>query len=273
MKIPIYSLASFLCIYILLFSACGANSTSQTDSNETDSVTNQVLKAGDTGIKKITYEVFTDSGTVALPKIEPSMPDFGAFFKEQVLVVTEVPSQTNLEAIQAILQKKQNYSGDAKEAVAKKKKEYFDFYIDANLEGIMGMSANWEQNKTISIVYNDNYFTTIAFYLDEYGGGAHSNFISSYLVLDLKNSKQLTLEDIFDESGIVSLREKLQNKALQLVKDEGANSLEEYGFFDAEIELTKNFIVTKKGLDLNPTRRNKCLMLGFHQFFYLNGMK
>ncbi|WP_375563197.1 RsiV family protein [Bernardetia sp. OM2101] len=256
MKTTIFSLTSFL--FILLFSACGenSNSTSQTDINNEDSVTNQALEINhtDAAIKKITYEIFTDSGTVDLPKIEPSMPDFGATFKEQLLVVTEVPSQTNLEAIQAILQKKQNYSGNPKEALAKKKKEYFDFYIDANSEEIIGMSADWEQNKTISVVYNDNYFTTIGFYLDEYGGGARSYFSDSYLVLDLKNSKQITLSDIFDENGVAQLTKKLTSQALEMAQKEGASSMKDYGFLVKEIKPTERFIITDKGIEFTYLR-------------------
>ncbi|WP_338768863.1 DUF3298 domain-containing protein [Bernardetia sp. ABR2-2B] len=257
MKKTIYSFTSFFCFCILLFSACGKNSASKTDINDTDSLTHQAFEKNetdDTAIKKITYEIFTDSGTVDLPKIEPSMPDFGTSFKEQILVVTEVPSQTNLEAIQTILQKKQNYSGDAKEALVKKKKEYFDFYIDANSEEIIGMSADWEQNKTISVIYNDNYFTTIGFYLDEYGGGARSYYTDTYLTLDLKNSKQVTLSDIFDKNGISQLTQKLTVKAKEIVEKEGASSMEDYGFLVEKVEPTERFFFTDKGIEFSYLR-------------------
>ena len=111
------------------------------------------------------------------------------------------------------------------------------------------MATGWEKNTTLEVIYNDNYFTTIAFYLDEYGGGAHGNFVRTYLILDLKNGKQISLSDVFDEKGLASLKDKLQDKALKFAKEQGASSLEDYGFFDPQIELTKNFTVTEKGLE------------------------
>jgi hypothetical protein len=251
MKKNIFSCTLLLSLCIFL-SSCGGNSDTQ--ANEVDSVDTEINQNShtdnendDTGIKKITFEIFADSGTIELAKGEEGSPV--ASFREQTLVITEVPSQTNLEAIQSILQEKQNYSGDAKVALAKKKKEYFASYIDANSEEVMGMSADWEQNKSVEVVYNDNYFTTIGFYLDEYGGGAHGYSSISYMILDLKSSKQVLLSDIFDEQGLASLKSKLQDKALKLAQKEGATSLEDYGFFDAEIELTKTFMLTKKGLE------------------------
>jgi hypothetical protein len=241
---------------VCIFPSCGGNSNATTDENGADSVTTQINQdiETDTGIKKIAFEIFADSGRVDLPKIEASMPDFGASFKEEILVVTEVPSQTNLEAIQAILQKKQEYSGDAKQALAKKKKEYFEFYIDANSEEIVGISADWERALSTQVIYNDNYFTTIGFYLDEYGGGARSYFSDSYLVLDLKNSKQITLSDIFDEKGVSQLTQKLTTKAKEMAEKEGASSMEDYGFLVKEITPTERFIVTDKGIEFTYLR-------------------
>lgn len=236
-------LAILLSFYVLIGTSCGGTSTSQ--SSETDSLTNQNVEIED-DIKKIAFEIVADSGTIELVKGEEGSPS--ASFKEEILVVTEVPSQTNLDTIQAILQRKQNYTGDAKQALAEKKKNYLKGYLEFNSEDI-GMATGWEKNTTLEVIYNDNYFTTIAFYLDEYGGGAHGNFVRTYLILDLKNGKQISLSDVFDEKGLASLKDKLQDKALKFAKEQGASSLEDYGFFDPQIELTKNFTVTEKGLE------------------------
>lgn len=240
---------------VFLFSACG-DGTSASQANEVDSVDviHQTLETEnkETGIKKITFETFTDSGTIELAKGEEGSPM--ASFNSKILVVTEVPSQTNLEAIQAILQKKQEYSGDAKAALAKKKKEYFDAYIDDNSEEIIGMSADWERSLTVNVVYNDNYFTTIGFYLDEYAGGARSYYTDTYLILDLKNSKQITLSDIFDENGLSQLTEKLTDKAKEMAQKEEAASMEDYGFLVEEIKPTERFIITDKGIEFTYLR-------------------
>lgn len=254
MKKNIFSSTLLLSLCIFLLSSCGKNSNAQTDENKVDSTNTEITQNVETdnendatGIKKIAFKIFADSGTIELAKGEEGSPM--ASFNSKILVITEAPSQTNLESIQSILQKKQEYSGDAKKALAKKKKEYLEDYIEMNSEEVMGMSADWEIEQNIDIVYNENYFTTIGFYSYEYGGGAHGSSSSSYVILDLKNSKQILLSDIFDEEGLASLKSKLQDKALKLAQKEGATSLEDYGFFDAEIELTKHFMLTKKGLE------------------------
>lgn len=245
------SLAVLFFLSTILFSACGKTSTSQAEENETDSTLTQSLETKNS-IKKIAFEIFADSGTIELAAGEEGSPS--ASFKEEILVVTEVPSQTNLEAIQSILRKKQNYSGDAKQALAKKKKEYLEGYVDANSEEVIGMSAEWDRDLSAQVIFNDNYFTTIAFYLDEYGGGAHSYSTASFVILDLKSSKQITLSDIFDEKGLVLLKQKMLDMALQIAKNNNASSLEEYDFFVDAIEPTENFTITETGIEFSYDR-------------------
>lgn len=248
-------LLAFICLVcIFLFPSCGKNAQVKADENNADSVTTQINQniEADKSIKKIVFEIFADSGTIELAKGEEGSPM--ASFKEEILVITEVPIQTNLEAVQAILQKKQEYSGDAKQALAKKKKEYLEGYVEMNSEEVMGMSAEWERDLSIQVIYNDNYFTTIGFYLDEYGGGARSYFSDSYLVLDLKNSKQITLSDIFDENGVSQLTQKLTDKAKEMAQKEGASSMEDYGFLVEEVKPTERFIVTDRGIEFTYLR-------------------
>ncbi len=239
---------------VCIFPSCGGNLHATTDKNNADSVTTQVNQdiETDKSVKKIAFEILVDSGTIELAAGEEGSPM--ASFKEEILVVTEVPSQTNLETIQAILQKKQEYSGDAKQALAQKKKKYLEGYVEMNSEEVMGMSAEWERDLSTQVIYNDNYFTTIGFYLDEYGGGARSYFSDSYLVLDLKNSKQITLSDIFDENGISQLTKKLTDKAKEMAQKEGSSSMEDYGFLVEEITPTERFIVTDKGIEFTYLR-------------------
>ncbi len=239
---------------LVLFVSCGKTATNSETPNDTTTQiqeTQQIQNVADE-IKKIEFEIFSDSGTVELVAGEEGSP--AASFKEQILVVTEVPSQTNLETIQAVLQKKQDYSGDAKQALAKKKKNYLEGYIEMNSEEVIGMSAEWYRDLQVSVIFNDNYFTTIAFYLDEYGGGAHPYYTTSFINLDLKNSKQIKLSDIFDENSQTKLKDKMLEKASEIAKKEGVNSLEDYGFFVEEISPTENFAIIEKGIEFSYNR-------------------
>jgi len=254
MKKNIFTFALFFSICTCLFSSCGKKSDAQANENETDSLTTIVDQKieTDTGIKKITFEILADSGGVQLVKGEKESPV--ASFASQILVVTEVPQQSNLDSIQAILQRQQKYEGDAKEALAKKKKEYFDFYIDANSDEVVVLSAEWYQHEQIQVLYNDNYFVSILFYGDEYGGGAGSYDYASYLVLDLKNNKKITLSDLFDEEGISKIQKGILNKALQYAKEQGSTSLEEHGYFMESLKPTEDFVITEKGIEFTYGR-------------------
>lgn len=243
--------AFYVSISALLFTSCGGTSDSKTDETKTDSLVSQNVEFNEE-IKKITFEIFADSGTIELAAGEEDSP--GALFKEQILVVKEVPKVTNFEAIKAILEKYQDYTGDAKQALAKKKKEYLEGYVEMNSEEVMGMSADWERDLTVNVVYNDNYFTTIGFYLDEYGGGARSYYTEGYLILDLKNSKQIKLSDMFDENGVSKLTQKLTNKALETAKKEGYTSLDDAGFLVEKIEPTEKFLINGQGIEFTYNR-------------------
>lgn len=239
------------CIGFLLVS-CGKTSTSsETKNNSTDSLTEQSIEVSDES-KKIEFKILADSGTIELVAGEEGSPS--ASFREEILVVTKVPNQTDLDAIQAILQKKQDYSGDAEQALAKKKKNYLEGYVEMNSEEVIGMSAEWDRDFRVDVLYNDNYLTTVGFYLDEYGGGAHSYYTASYLVLDLKNNKKVTLSDIFDANGIQTLTQKLTDKAKEIAKKEGAASMDDYGFLVEKVEPTERFIVTGNGIEFTYDR-------------------
>lgn len=247
MRTTILPIAFFFSIYLFLFlfSACGGSSISQADENGTDSLATQNTT---NDVKKISFEVVSDSGQVKFYPNENESPS--ATFKYQLLIVTGVPKESNLEAIQAILQQKQEYSGDAKQALAKKKQEYFDSYMSVyKEEGMEGHVTNWDSDTYTEVMYNDNYFTTIAIMMDEYSGGAHPNSYVSYFVLDLKQNKQITLDNIFDANGLATIKQKILDKSLEIAKQEGATTLEEAGFFVEALKPTENFIVSDTGIE------------------------
>lgn len=282
MKKNIYSFVVLLSLFIFLIS-CG-NSTAKIKTNEIDStniepvqsskdnetekvsldstfdkehiesIQTDALVVEDTNDKnnKISFKILADSGYVSHPDKEISE---GASFKGLLFITTSVPKESNIDAIQAILKQEQNYLGDPQKALAKQKKEYLDSYLDfykkdkESEEENTSYVTSWSTDPTIEVLYNDNYFTTIGFYTDNYGGGAHSDFHVSYLVLDLKNNKKLTLDDIFDKKGLAILKQKILDKSLVIAKKKGKKTLEEAGFFEEKIKPTENFIVSKSGIE------------------------
>lgn len=218
-----------ICAFLFLFSSCGG-SVQTTENISADSV-----QVETTGTNKLTYEILTEIDNEDEAK---------AKFKVQLLVITEVPTESDLATLQNILQKQQNYSGDAKEFLAKQKQDYIGSMILA--EGTEVENGYIETR--VEVIYNDNYITTIEFFKEEYAGGAHGESQDLYCVLDLKNNQKMTLDMIFDKKDMSLLQQKITNEALKLAKTEGYTTLQEAGYFSEEVTPTENFGVSEKGI-------------------------
>lgn len=87
------------------------------------------------------------------------------------------------------------------------------------------------------------------FRFDEYTGGAHGVYMTTYLNIDLRTLKQLTLDDLFTDNYQEPLTELLWN---QLMEDNNVGSrqeLEELGYgTSGELTPTENFHISKEGV-------------------------
>lgn len=224
-----------ICAFLFLFSSCGG-SVQTTENISTDSV-----QVETTGTNKLTYEILTEIDNEDEAK---------AKFKVQLLVITEVPTGSDLAILQGILQKQQNYTGDAKEFLSEQKQNYIRTRPAEGEESEEGMEdQNAYTNKRVEVFYNDNYLTTIGFFKEEYAGGAHGENQELYCVLDLKKNQKMTLDMIVDKKDLPLLQQKVTNEALKLAKTEGYATLEEAGYFSEEVIPTENFSVTERGME------------------------
>lgn len=224
-----------ICAFMFLFSSCGG-SVQTTETISADSV-----QVETTGTNKLTYEILTEIDNEDEAK---------AKFKVQLFVITEVPTGSDLATLQGILQKQQKYTGDAKEFLSEQKQNYIRSRPSEGEESEEGMEDENAYSRTrVEVFYNDNYLTTIAFFQEEYAGGAHGENQDLYCVLDLKNNRKMTLDMIFDKKDMSSLQQKVTNEALKLAKTEGHTTLEEAGYFSEEIVPTENFGVTERGME------------------------
>jgi len=79
------------------------------------------------------------------------------------------------------------------EAMKLDNESFLSYYKEAqNDEMYMG----WNRNIISDIVYNDKSFLCYAIHWDEFSGGAHPNYSSSFYIFDLKTSKLLKTADI-----------------------------------------------------------------------------
>jgi hypothetical protein len=85
-----------------------------------------------------------------------------------------------------------------------------------------------------------------------FSGGAHGNFGTGHFVIDMRNEKLLSLQDIIsDTAALIPLLERAFRKMYKVDKN---SSLTEAGLFENTIPVTNNFILTQKsiGFTYNP---------------------
>ncbi len=141
-------------------------------------------------------------------------------------------------------------SQTARQTVENNKQSFFKEYLETNedIEDDYLYAANWESQGNTKVVFNDSYFTTFAFSYYQYMGGAHGIFGESYLIIDLKNGKEIKLNDIFDKNALAILEKRMVKKAYAYTGTPNATSLQDAGYLVDKIEVTDNFSITTKGI-------------------------
>ncbi len=109
-------------------------------------------------------------------------------------------------------------------------------------------SFNYDLTNDCRVVYQSEKLLSLSFDNFSFTGGAHGNYGTSYLPIDLVNRKSLKLTDVIKAGGVRQLRpllEKSYRKSRNLKPSEG---LTEGGLFDNKIEPNENFYITGKGI-------------------------
>ncbi len=200
--------------------------------------------------KSISFKMTSLKDSIKLIKTKKESPQ--AVFSEVFVEVNQVPQGSNLAKIKELIQKKQNLSSSktVKQVIEKNKNDYFKEYLEANkdFEQEYSYMANWERQNGVSIVFNDNYFTTLVFFAYQYSGGAHGGYSENFLIIDTKNGKEIKLNDIFDKSALVILQKRMLKKAYAYTNSENATSLEDAGYLVDKIDVTDNFSLNERGI-------------------------
>lgn len=107
---------------------------------------------------------------------------------------------------------------------------------------------NQDEIEHLMILFQNQNLVTLAGPIYFYAGGAHGMHAIGYKILDLKNKKELSLEDILTESSRQNLGPLLEKHFRRQYKVKDSETLEDAGLFDNKIEPTSNFYVTGKGI-------------------------
>lgn len=105
---------------------------------------------------------------------------------------------------------------------------------------------NYEQGHTVAIRYNKNDIVLFESLYYAYEGGAHGNYSTSMMAYDVKNKKQIQLQDII-KADSATLQPILEKNFRQQLGIKPGVSLST-ALFDEHLAMTRNFYFTEKGL-------------------------
>jgi hypothetical protein len=138
------------------------------------------------------------------------------------------------------------YSNNYKQFFFESESTYADMEDE---EGMYGSDSWYNKQKTI-IRNNDDYLFSYTVSIDRYSGGAHGEKRYINTVVDLKNGKKITEDDLFTDKAKAIVASMIIDKIIKQNKLNSVEELIEIGYFDLneELNLNNNFYLTEKGL-------------------------
>ena len=109
-------------------------------------------------------------------------------------------------------------------------------------------SLNWIKELDFYILNNDRYLLSLCKRSYAYTGGAHGMEVKKFMNFNMKLGRELTLQDVFQENQMETLRSLIKNKLMESFAEESHNSLTDAGFFQDSVPLTENFYLTTFGV-------------------------
>lgn len=105
---------------------------------------------------------------------------------------------------------------------------------------------NYSNHTNQSIVFNDRDYVIVEQLDDDYSGGAHGNYASTFYCLDVKNKKRLTLGDVVKADTLLlqQLLEKNLRKQYHVKSGDQLNTV----LFDNFLKPNQNFYFNQNGL-------------------------
>lgn len=149
-----------------------------------------------------------------------------------------------------------NSTEDIGKILLRHKKQLFDDYLKDNknlkkedLENPYMFTL--DEVDRLLIIYQSSKLLTLVRYSYAYTGGAHGNYGTTFIPLDIVANKKLSLDNVITAEGkkqLTKLLEKYFRKAYS-VKEK--DPLTEGGLFENKIEPNNNFYLTTKGIGFN----------------------
>ncbi len=105
---------------------------------------------------------------------------------------------------------------------------------------------NYEEWQTVSVCYNENGYVVLSADVYSYSGGAHGNGGTAFSCLDVRNKKQLKLQDVItaDSARLQPIVEAAFRKQQGLRPSDSLNTI----LFENHLATTDNYYFTNKGI-------------------------
>jgi hypothetical protein len=146
-----------------------------------------------------------------------------------------------------------NSTEDIGKIFLRQKKQFFTDYLeeykDTKEDELKdSYSFSLDQSSQLMIMYRSSKLLTLAQSSYSYTGGAHGNYGTSYISLDLVNNKELRLNDVMTDRGQDHLPELLEKYFRKAYAVKANDPLTEGGLFEDNIAPNDNFYITGKGI-------------------------
>jgi hypothetical protein len=195
--------------------------------------------------------IYTEGSTLLRPKL-----------KESPVATFEAASVwPKGNTLQAIFLKKiickefgeKNSTEDIGKIFLQQKKKFLTDYIHNNKEIKDedlkdAYSYNLDESNQLMIVFQTPKLIVLSNSNYAYTGGAHGNYGTSYIPVDLVNNRKLLLNDIINKTGQKNLTRLLEKAFRKDYNVKDSDPLTEGGLFENKIGPNSNFYVSSKGI-------------------------
>ncbi|MDR1948710.1 MAG: RsiV family protein [Spirochaetaceae bacterium] len=166
------------------------------------------------------------------------------------LVLLEFPRQDALEELlETIFYDGIDPQGYGTKLINQHKPDYLDMVrIAEEHPDIPSESLNWEYGEVLAVSFPTSSLAVISRSREYYLGGAHGMREKKYAVIDIKENRQLNIENLLKRGAKATLQQRLEAELRAITNLEGTAPLSEGGFFEDTVEIPENFFLSSEGL-------------------------
>lgn len=120
--------------------------------------------------------------------------------------------------------------------------------LDDSLFAASVTAYNLFEERKLLVAFESPKLLTLASQYYTYSGGAHGNYGTTFISIDLATYEELKLTDVFSPAGIKKLQAELEKEFRLQAGIKPGESLTDAGLFENKIEPNDNFYLTSKGI-------------------------